>query len=248
MTYEESIKLRNDEINGTLRLPINYNAEKDKLHLLLKDIYYLLVAENGKGGLLQKLYLKFKIKKHKNVISFSGKNTRDNPHNLKTSFGKGNFFDAHDLFTSGKYPDFIKNNYCFSNAMSFLIYMKSCDVQCEMLSGIAYFKTPFLHSVILIHEDEEKPQIIDFNFNLVMDYDLYISLFQFETLCVVEKEKLLADIDVLLDKRLTLSCCHVCLAYDDALAYKKNKLQEMDEKINAPIDKSELLERIEFKI
>ena len=181
MTIEEINKLAKQEKVGLLRKPNlaeNLNEEKllDSEQILLRIKWFL--EEEKKNGFVGCLFRRLVMKKQKGVKSFKGLGTIKHPFRIETEFGGGTFCDAHIGFKNNKYPEWIEQNYCYSNCLQFVLVT---DKDCKLLSGIGYMDKPFLHSVILI-----KDKIIDFNYHVVMEKDLYISLTKFECLAEVD--------------------------------------------------------------
>ena len=160
---------------GTLR-ESSVSLKYSKINLAVKKaiknaLVNLIINQQYDDNLSEYLYYKNSLEKNFNL---QGEGIINNPFRLSTNFANGKFYNAHLLFCDGKYPNFIKPNSCHTNSYKFAkMYIDNCSV----LFGISSSDYPFLHSVIKI-----KDFIIDFNYNLVMSKDLYISLFNFEVL------------------------------------------------------------------
>ena len=104
-------------------------------------------------------------------------------YNIETVYGKGKFFDAHRLYKDGKYPNYIKPGLCFSNAYA---YALTSNKEVNVVSGICLLGKPFLHSVV----ETAGGLVIDFNYSLVMEAELYYELFSFERLAEVKYKQI----------------------------------------------------------
>ena len=165
------------------------------------------------------------MKKQKGVKSFKGVGTIKHPFKMQTEFGGGIFYDAHKGFRKNTYPEWIEQNYCYSNCLQFVLLT---DKDCKLLSGIGYMDKPFLHSIILI-----KDKIIDFNYHVVMDRDLYMALTKFECLAEIDAKHVRETTDFILSKRSVLSASNlqtltINFAYDDVLDYLNNESRQQE--------------------
>lgn len=223
MTIEEINALAISEKNGELRKPKNAeNVCTEDLtsqeQLLLRVRWFL--NEEKENGFVGCLFRRLVMKKQKGVKSFKGLGTRKNPYKIKTDFGNGTFYDARKGFEKNKYPEWIEQNYCYSNCYQFVLLTK---VDCKVLSGIGYMDKSFLHSVLLVGD-----KIIDFNYHIVMSKDLYFKLTKFECLAEIDAKKIRDNIELFMSKRdvLTssnLQCVTMNYAYDDVVDYLNSK-------------------------
>lgn len=219
MTIEEINALAVNEKNGALRKPID--AEKFKKEDLFNQEQILLrirwfLNEEKEKGIVGCLFRRLVMKKQKGVNSFKGLGTIKHPFKIETEFGSGTFYDVRKGFEKNTYPQWIKQNYCYSNCLQFILLTK---VKCKLLSGIGYLEKPFLHSVVLIGD-----KIIDFNYHIVMSKDLYFKLTKFECLAELDAQKIRESNDFILSKEdvLTNSCLQTVtlnFAFDDVLDY-----------------------------
>ncbi len=228
MTYEEAKKLREEDLARTLRYPKDFNEDKIPLSYLVYYIEQLFETERKLvPSFIKKVACKEVINEHEGVVDFHCKNAKRGIYYIDIGNAKGEFFDAHRLFKSGKYPKGIEKNQCFGNSVSFALTLNKVDAYCKVLTGVAFYGNPYLHSVLEIINPDDKRQIIDFNSDLVMDYDLYMTLFSFELLCKVDSSAIARDLDVLRDRRITLDVSHLLLAYDDAIRVKTEQLSSL---------------------
>ena len=107
------------------------------------------------------------------------------PYEIKTPYGDGKFFDAHTYFKDYKYPYFVQKQYCHSNSYEFA---RTQNCKCKVLSGIAFKKISFLHSVVQIDD-----YILDFNYDIMMSKDLYYNLFNFVVINEVTSEDIVKN-------------------------------------------------------
>ena len=177
MTVEEIEKLIEDENNKRLRNPKPIVGkgvrEVVKAHEVFKIVVDDMIRNPNRAQLLDLLNFKRKMRKC-GILGMEVVNGLFGSYEMNTRFGKGMFLDARRLFVGCKYPRWIKYNYCHANARE---YVLRADNDAKILSGIAFVGKPFLHSVVLVDD-----QIIDFNYDLVMSKDLYLSLTHFEVL------------------------------------------------------------------
>ncbi len=235
MTIEEINELAQLERAEKLRKPIfaeNLNHEElfNSEQILLRIKW--LLQEQKEQGLVGCLYRRLVMKKQKGVNSFKGVGTLKHPYKIETDFGSGCFYDARKGFNKKKYPDFVAQNFCYSNCLQFALTTK---IDCKILSGIGYMDKSFLHSVILIRD-----KIIDFNYHVAMDKDLYFALTKFECLEELDAKKVRETCDYVMSKRYVLSKSHlqtitINFAYDDVLDYLNNE-DRQNEQPNLGID------------
>jgi len=229
MNIEEINNLVKTEQDGCLRFPIKAQdiseeeAEKGE-QLLLRLKWFL--DEEKEHGFVGCLFRRLLMKKQKGINSFAGLGTIKHPYKVKTDFGEGVFYDARKGFDKNRYPEWIKQNHCYSNCLQFALLTK---VDCEILSGIAYMDKPFLHSVILF-----KDKVIDFNYNIVMSKDLYCAITKFECLAELSADRVRETVDLVMSKRdiLTksnLSCVTINFAFEDVLDYLQNEQRQINQ-------------------
>ena len=165
-------------------------------------------------------YNKLKEKLIKNFY-LSGKGDANSPFQLNSDIGSGSFYNAKLLFKDNKYPNFVKARNCHTNSYKFA---KMYIGECEVLFGICHTSYSFLHSVVKI-----KDIILDFNYNLVMNEDLYYNLFNFEVLNTVKNSDIRTYnqplIDALSKNNLTVTDGEV-----NACFYELLKLLNLKEK------------------
>lgn len=229
MTIEEINELAQLEKTEKLRKPISAeNLTQEELfnseQILLRMKW--LLQEQKEQGLVGCLYRRLVMKKQKGVRLFKGLGTIKHPYRIETDFGSGSFYDARKGFNKKRYPDFVAQNFCYSNCLQFALTTK---IDCKILSGIGYMNKPFLHSVILIGD-----KIIDFNYHVVMDKDLYFALTKFECLAELEAKRVRKDFDFVLSKRYILSKSNlktttINFAYDDVINYLNNEDRQLEQ-------------------
>ena len=186
MSIEEINNLIKDENNGNLRKPeLLENKTKQEI-LKAREILSIIVGniiENPNRDRFLSSLIGRRFMENAGIEQLVDINPSVRMYSVKTKFGDGLFFDAHRLYRDGKYPSYIKSGFCYSNAYAFVL---NNNVKSKVVSGIAYLDKPFLHSVVLTAGG----QVIDFNYNLVMNADLYFKLFNFEILAEVESKKI----------------------------------------------------------
>lgn len=181
---EEINKLAEDENKGELREPdiLKRLTQYDVLSRQnILSIFVKYIVENpSREKFLNSIF-------GKRLMSLLGVNFIENidpsigMYHVNTVAGEGNFFDAHRLFESGQYPNWVAQNHCFGNA--YLYALKNAK-QSRVVSGIAYVGKPFLHSIVLTKSN----YVVDFNYNIVMTAGLYFNLINFEPLAEVNSK------------------------------------------------------------
>lgn len=187
MTIQEFRDLSNDNLKNVLRLPYNLNDDNDyereyKLNVSSIIINFLLAYTSVDADLnvleLKKILI--------NNFNLKGNGSLNSLYSVKTQFGGGQFCDLHNFFSNNRYPNFIQKQYCHSNCYDMVKY---CKLKCKILSGIACRSYSFLHSVLLVDD-----YILDFNYDLLMSKDLYMQLFNFEVLSIVDSDDLISNL------------------------------------------------------
>lgn len=192
LTTQEVINLRNQEMDGTLRLPShlsNSSAQDIEMRMFVSNMIKRLLRDFGKYNFIspENLLWKTALRFIDDVKDLRGLGTKARPYHISTKWGKGNFFNAHYLFNNQQYPKYVEKRMCFSNSLKFALDADSNNEEpCCILSGISLFNAGTgLHSVI-----EKNGYIIDFNYDLVMDARLYKEIFRFEVLAELSSENL----------------------------------------------------------
>ena len=109
--------------------------------------------------------------------------------------------------------------------MIYAFVLTKQGIECNVLTGMSYFDSPYLHAVLSVkNRNTNKIQILDFNYDLVMDYDLFLKLYSFEVWSSVSGQKFLDDRDIIEVNGVDLKDYQLLLAYDDAIRYKQEKL------------------------
>lgn len=243
MTKEAAEILYNQSHRGTLRKPnclldSNLKSIDEMLNTLIGIIYF---KNQDDMPLLKKISrittCKHMLKSNEFVQELKGRGTVKKPYHLKTIFGEGEFLDMHNTYENGKIPTFIKKFYCFGNCLEYSMALAQHDIHSTVLTGIGYFKDAFLHSVLLAEHDGN-PQIFDFNYDLVMDKDLYLKLFSFEVLSEISGQKLL-DVADLVKAGPKVKDYQLLLAFDDCIKFKKEALAQQEQQKDATLTRQE---------
>ncbi len=230
MTIKEITELRKQEKDEILRMPnCALDVENSKqLRDVNQAIEFLSRADKRSFLLLVKML----IKGFKGVNSLKGVGVKNCPYEIETDFGSGSFYSAHECFAGEVFPKDIVQNQCFHNC--YLSVIKGYFKDCQILSGIAYRGgegKPFLHSVLKVGN-----KILDFNYDICMDEELYISLFNFEILSLLDSETILADYPIIskFHKLLNskgLKTMHAVFAWDDLIDFIYDRNRRKNEKI-----------------
>lgn len=193
LTLDEIEMLRVLNMAGLLRLPKFFQdmpkQDMQDLTLLRHKLFQLMeFYSTPKICSKSSIFFKSALRRYNGVEKFFGRGTKDFPYELKTKWGSGKFFNARLLFNNSEFPNYIEKKYCFSNCY---FYAKNIgetnDKSCKVLSGIAYInKIAILHSVV----EFENGWIMDFNYDLVMQKDLYFALFGFEVLSELTSQEI----------------------------------------------------------
>ena len=229
MTIRELTNLRKEELSGKLRMPKTVFSVNDtkKLREINKAVEFLSRAD--RGSLL--LLLKMVIKGFDGVKDLKGVGVENCPYEISTDFGSGAFYGAHECFDGGVYPKDIVGFQCFNNC--YIAITKGYIKDCQILSGIAYRggEKSFLHSVIKLED-----KILDFNYNMCMDMDLYVKLFNFEVLSELDSTTLMKSYPVIRKHQRYLrekgfSTAYAVFAFEDLIDYLQNKNRRENEEV-----------------
>lgn len=181
MTIQEITDLRKSENENKLRLPIRaQNLSQEESKQIFRIVQYMVdlvqQEEYHKGITKNSLLVKSILRRFSSVLWVKGYGTKENPFEIQTKYGGGKFYHAKQCFKNEKYPEGVENKCCFMNCYNLALKFKRED--CSILSGIAYKgRRSFLHSVIKL-----KDKIIDLNYDICIDAELYCRLFNFEVL------------------------------------------------------------------
>lgn len=229
MKIDEINELARQEKAGLLRKPKDAeNMQEQDLKTteqLLLNIRWFLEQEKTQG-FVGCAYRRLVMKKLNGVKSFKGMGSIKHPCKIETDFGSGSFYDVRKGFKKKTYPDFVEQNFCYSNCLQFALTTK---INCKILSGIGYMEKAFLHSVILIED-----KVIDFNYHIVMSKDLYFKLVKFECLAEVDAQKARDTFDFVCSKtdvlnKSKLQTITINFAYDDVLDYLNNETRQAEQ-------------------
>jgi len=230
MTLKQAEELRIQNLAHTLRMPKFLQSldeeEKAQLTNIRFGVCYVL-KKLGLGkdvGLDDRFLIRCALRTAKGVYAFFGEGSPEYPYTLKTKWGSGKFYNARHLFKNKQYPWYINKFYCFSNC-----YYMAKDIgetnlkSCKVLSGIAFIKDcPILHSVI----ETEDGWIVDFNYDIYMQKDLYFNVFAFEKLGELSSQEIY-DKDRLLNQYFpylyNYGHGYRVFALDDLLHYAKQR-------------------------
>lgn len=231
MTIKEINQLVRDEDNKVLRNPIEVDEyTKAELYMqkrIMDGVNYLLTQEKT-PWIIKRMAQKQVVKSLSGVIDLKGKGLYKDPYFIKTRFGSGSFYRANEIFKDRKTPKDIKRNFCYSNAQLFAL---TTDIDCKVVSGIAYLDKPFLHSVVSVGK-----KIIDFNFNVVMDADLFYKLTKFEILAEIDSKTLKSSIEIYEQKKSLfkdskIQTVTMVFAFEDFLDWLNNEERQQNEYI-----------------
>ena len=191
MKLKDIRKLIKDEDDGCLRKPKHlhskfegrYNSGREILTIITKYI----ITNSNRQIFTNSTYGHVAMKRA-GINNFICVDSKYNMYRIETKFGEGTFFDARKLFEKGKYPAWVKPDFCYSNAYA---HVMTEELKATVISGIGYVGSgkPFLHSAILTADG----MIIDFNYNLVMSKELYYNLFNFEVLAWLDSDKIIKN-------------------------------------------------------
>lgn len=203
-------------------------ANSAEIFLKIKENDIELDKENT-----TKLLVKLTFEMLPNVNRLTGEGTRVNPYKIDTIYGKGLFFDAKYLFDDDSWPRELKDNSCYVNS-NYLLRSTSAKLKPSTLTGICYRNGAYLHSVLKI-KLHGKNFILDSNYHLCMEEDLYLKLFPMEILNEITKINMTENEDTF--KKL-VSSCHIknkdinmallMFAFDDLMVRAKDKTNEQN--------------------
>ena len=179
-------------LDGQGQLPLSHSlSEQDKENGLYR-LYLLAGLGNLFSGdchnLVSKKRLLDAIIKNPLVESFKYSRDCEQASVLKTVFGETLIFNIHAMFKHNKIPSFVKPNNCYYNCQMAL----QIEGATKQITGKLNFDRAFLHSVVVLGSNKN---VIDFNNFLIMDYDFYIKLTNFEILNEITREELIEEIE-----------------------------------------------------
>ena len=234
MTIEDVSELRRQEKAGTLRKP---DCFKDNMTMVERSVLRqkVIIATalynlTRKRGTVQNFSPKSLI--NRSIIrrsflikSFKGLGTNKRPYKIDGELGRGNIINAHEFFTSKKYPEFIEKGFCFGNCFTMAQVLANSKKESKIVSGImSNGNYSFLHSVL-----EVDKFIIDFNIDMAISKELYNNIFLFEPLVVLEGKQIHKDKEFLennLPAIGDMSVMYMNFAYDDVISYMKDKKRQ----------------------
>ncbi len=232
MKIEEIRELIKDEDAGKLRKPATIANKNRKLISSASDALTIIVKfilENSDRDVFVNTSYGKLVMKKAGILDLYCEEPRYRIYQTSTIFGKGKFFDSRALFENWKYPKWIVPGFCYSNAYAHILTQ---GIKAKIVSGIVYIGRgkPFLHSVILTNEG----MVIDFNYSLVMDKELYFNLFNFEVLAELESEKILENKEFCLSNPKIFSdykSYEINFAFDDVIERVKAKQNILDKEV-----------------
>ena len=230
MTIDEITYLRELDENGSLRKPKGYKKIKNSKSLreLNTAIEHLLSNDKESFSLLDRMT----INRVKGIKSIKGTGKKYDPYYITTSVGSGSFYNAKEFFADREYPKCIVKNECFNNC--YMSVVKGYVKDCQILSGIAYRGEggkPFLHSVLRVQE-----KIIDYNYDICMDEELYKPLFNFEILSEIDSKTIMEDYSNVKKfysylNNNGLTTMHAVFAWEDLVNLVNGKIKTKKEKV-----------------
>lgn len=232
MKLEEIRKLIKDEDAGKLRKPaikLNKNRNErisrcDALTIIVKYI----IENSDRDVFINTSFGKLTMKKA-GILDVYCEDPNYRIYKASTVFGDGKFFDSRALFENWKYPQWIIPGFCYSNSYAHIL---TKELKAKIISGIVCMgrSKPFLHSVILTDEG----MVIDFNYSLVMDKELYFNLFNFEVLAELDSEKIIKNKEFCLSNPEIFSdykSYEINFAFDEVMERVKAKHNISDKEV-----------------
>lgn len=186
MKIKEIAILAEQDRNNTLRLPKPAEKKSKEELLMYEKIMSAMVAgviENPQADILLKDLSVIESLKQDGIRQLRKIDYAKGVYKINTQYGSTEFYDAHRLFIGGRYPQWLKPGLCYSNCYT---YALSSKTNSKVVSGIAFMgDTTFLHSVVVIAD-----KVIDFNYNIVMSFEMYKKMFCFEILAELESKRI----------------------------------------------------------
>lgn len=209
MTLEEVRDLRDLENHNQLRhssLAQNLTIEeKDKIYLINTRIRELVDNVS--------LFVKYFAKQGGELVQVSGSGTREDPYLIDCEYGQGRLYKLNKIFKN--LPKWVKKFECFGNCVG-MAYVLGQNHQGKVIAGIYDLGKPVMHAVIEINVNG-MTCIADFNFNMVIEKDLYIKLFNFEIMAETEFNKIVQNSQHL--RHCQLNTVFTAFAFDDLIDY-----------------------------
>ncbi len=214
MTLEEVRKLRDQENNNQLRHSSLFENltvdENDNLYFINTKIRELVDTVS--------LFVKYFAKKGGELVQVSGKGSKEDPYLIDCEYGQGRLYKLNKIFKN--LPKWVKKFECFGNCVGMAYVMGKEDYIGKVIGGIYDTGKPVMHAVLEIEVDGVIC-IADFNFNMIIEKDLYIKLFNFEVLAETEFQKIVEASDDL--RHLQLTTMYTVFAFNDLIDYLHNE-------------------------
>lgn len=205
MELKKAQHLRSLDYNKQLQEPrfLNvFNKEKrNEIHNLEYNIAITLLRDDNM------LNLKKRLAKSPLVKLLKGRGTVINPFYMETEFAKGYFFNVDFLFAKRKWTQ-IAVGTCFSNAYKTALGLSKNSIENKILNGLSWFGYSVCHSINLVNDE----WVIDYNFGVVMQKELYFKTFPFEVLDAIDGKEILNNYDQF--KKYYISDFEKCFCYD----------------------------------
>lgn len=223
MKLEEVRNFRDDENNGKLRHSKLYKKksveDRDNVYLVNTKIRELVDDVS--------IFVKYFAKRGGDLVQLEGKGTLDKPYNINCEYGEGRLYKLNNVFTD--LPKWVKKFECFGNCtgMAYVLGKKNCKG--KVVGGIYDLGKPVMHAVIEMEIDGAEC-IADFNFNMIIEKELYIKLFNFEIMAETEFKKVVENERFL--RHCKFNSIFTAFAFDDLIDY----LQDQDRQEISPLE------------
>lgn len=214
MKSEDAWKLKSLEQFKKLPLPnVIVGCSKEDIETI-QHIQYKIYA---------KLFYGEEISSNSTGIeSFKGKGSFKSPFKIQTKKYNGEFYLSRNIFHSNKYPTSIGIGRCHSNSYITAYVLTEKGINVEVVNGLSWYQFSACHSIVLI----DNRWVVDYNWDLIIDYDLYKKMIPFEEIERISGDKIYNN------HKIMKSCYHrafeMLFAYEDCLkqSFKEFNLGE----------------------
>ena len=217
MKLEEVRDLRENENNNKLR---HSKLLEEKSVEERDEIYYINTKVRGMVDKLP-LLVKYFAKKGEELVQISGEGTRESPYIIDCEYGHGKLYKLDEIFK--KLPRWVKKFECFGNCVGMAYVMGKEDYVGKVIGGIYDLGKPVMHAVIEIDIDGIEC-IADFNFNMVIEKELYVKLFNFEIMEETDFKKIVENEKFL--RHCKYNTLFTVFAFDDLIDYIQDETRQ----------------------
>ena len=217
MRLEEVRELRDQENHNQLR----HSSIAESLSTEEKEKIYIVNTRVRELVDQISIFVKYFAKQGRELVDVSGKGTKEYPYIIDCEYGYGRLYKLDKIFKN--LPKWVKKFECFGNCVGMAYAMGSEDYVGKVIGGIYDLGKPVMHAVIEIDIDGVAC-IADFNFNMVIEKDLYVKLFNFEIVAETDFRKVVESYQYL--RHCDLNTVYTVFAFDDLVDYLQDETRQ----------------------